>query len=86
MKKLILVIEFDDTDGYKGHGDDTGELIKETLENELKYNLEADGVIKEGWKITSNTPTFCTQDIKICHICNPKIICDYKGECMQKIQ
>lgn len=52
MKKITLVIEFDDTDGYKGHGDDTGELIKNTLENELEYSLEADGVIKEGWKVT----------------------------------
>lgn len=52
MKKITLVIEYDDTDGYKGHGDNTAELIKSTLQNEMEYSLEADGVIKEGWKVT----------------------------------
>lgn len=52
MKKITLEIEFDDTDGYKGHGDNTAELIKNAFENEMEYSFEADGVIKEGWKIT----------------------------------
>ncbi len=48
MKTIILEITFDDTDGYKGHGEDTAELIK----NEMGISLESDGVIKEGWTVT----------------------------------
>ena len=55
MKKITLEIEFDDSLGYKGHGDDTAELIKNILENELEMSLEADGVIKEGWTVTLKT-------------------------------
>lgn len=51
MKKITIEIEYDDTDGYKGHGDDTAELIKNSIENELEYELESDGVIKEGWSV-----------------------------------
>lgn len=50
-KKITLEIEFNDIDGYKGHGDDTAELIKNALESELRYDLEADGVIKSGWNV-----------------------------------
>ncbi len=60
MKKIILEIEFDDTDGYKGHGENTAELIKAALENEMSVSFEADKVIKNGWKVTlkneGNTP------------------------------
>lgn len=52
MKTITLTIKFDDTDCYKGHGDDTAEIIKSVIENELEYSLEADGVIKEGWTIS----------------------------------
>ncbi len=52
MKTITLTIQFDDTGCYKGHGDDTAELIKYVFENEMKYSLEADGVIKEGWSIS----------------------------------
>jgi len=52
MKKITLEIEFDDSMGYKGHGDDTAELIKNGLENFLDIDLVSDGVIKEGWTVT----------------------------------
>lgn len=51
MKKILLEIEFDDTDCYKGFGDNTSEVIKMSLENEMEYSLESDGVIKKGWKV-----------------------------------
>lgn len=57
MKKIILEIEFDDTDGYKGHGEDTAELIKGILENEMQITLEDDKVIKPHWKVTLKTET-----------------------------
>ena len=52
MKTITLTIQFDDTGCYKGHGDDTAELIKDFIENEMRYCLQSDGVIKEGWKIS----------------------------------
>ncbi len=52
MKTILIEIKFDDTDGYKGHGEDTAELIKSSIENEMGISLEADGVIKEGWTVT----------------------------------
>jgi len=55
MKKLTLIIKFDDTDGYKGHGEDTSNIILGLLEREMKYSLEADGVIKKGWEISQST-------------------------------
>ena len=55
MKKITLEIEFDDSMGYKGHGDDTVELIKNGLENFLDIDLVSDGVIKEGWTVTLKT-------------------------------
>lgn len=51
MKKITLEITFDDTKGYKGHGDDTADLIKNAIEKELKFELEADGVVKSGWSV-----------------------------------
>ena len=51
MKKVTLEITFDDTKGYKGHGDNTADLIKNAIENELKFELEADGVVKPGWSV-----------------------------------
>lgn len=51
MKKITLEITFDDTNGYKGHGDYTAGLIKDAIEKELKFELEADGVVKPGWSV-----------------------------------
>ena len=51
MKEFIVKIIFDDTNGYKGHGENTAELIKTSIENEMKMSLESDGVIKNGWKV-----------------------------------
>ena len=51
MKKLLLEVEFDDTNCYKGLGENTSEVIKRSLENEMEYSLESDGVIKKGWKV-----------------------------------
>ncbi len=49
MKEITIKIKFDDTDGYKGHGDNTTQLIKEGLQNFMEIDLEHDGVIKNGW-------------------------------------
>jgi hypothetical protein len=57
MKKIVIEITFDDTDGYKGHGEDTAELIKSIITNELKVELESDGVIKPGWKVEVSDKT-----------------------------
>ncbi len=51
MKKITIEITFDDTDGYKGHGDDTCKVIKDSIEREIKIGLEGDGVVKPGWEI-----------------------------------
>lgn len=51
MKEITIKILFDDQDGYKGHGDDTTELILDGLNNFMGIDLESDGVIKSGWKV-----------------------------------
>jgi hypothetical protein len=51
MKEIILKIQFDDEGCYKGHGDNTDELIKEGLEQYLQIDLQGDNVIKEGWSV-----------------------------------
>lgn len=51
MKEIILKIQFDDEGCYKGHGDNTGELIKEGLEQYLQIDLQGDNVIKKGWTV-----------------------------------
>ncbi|MFW6243406.1 MAG: hypothetical protein ACOC2W_04535 [bacterium] len=51
MKKLILEIEYDDTDGYKGHGEDTDELIINSIYTAIEIDLVHDNVIKEYFKI-----------------------------------
>lgn len=51
MKKVTLEITFDDTKGYKGHGDNTADLIKNAIEKELEFELEPDGVVKSGWEV-----------------------------------
>ena len=33
-------------------GENTGEVIKRSLESEMENELEPDGVIKKGWKVT----------------------------------
>ena len=52
MKKLILEIEYDDTDCYKGHGDDTVEVIKNAIDTAIDIDLVHDDVIKSNWKTT----------------------------------
>ncbi len=32
-------------------GENTGEVIKRSLESEMENELEPDGVIKKGWKV-----------------------------------
>ncbi len=51
MKELVFKIKFDDEGCYKGHGDDTAELIEEWVKQFLEIELESDGVIKEGWSV-----------------------------------
>jgi hypothetical protein len=51
MKELIIKIQFDDANGYKGHGEDTNELIRQGIETFLQIDLEHDGVIKKGWSV-----------------------------------
>jgi hypothetical protein len=51
MKEITIKIKFDDEGGYKGHGDDTAELILHGIDNYMNIDLESDGVIKEGWTV-----------------------------------
>jgi hypothetical protein len=51
MKELVLKIKFDDEGCYKGHGDNTSELIENGIIQYLEIELESDGVIKEGWSV-----------------------------------
>jgi hypothetical protein len=51
VKEIVIKIEFDDDGGYKGHGDDTPELIKKGIETYLEIDMEGDGVIKKGWQV-----------------------------------
>ena len=51
IKEVTIKIKFDDTDGYKGHGDDIGEIIKRILENEIDINLVDDKVIKDNYTV-----------------------------------
>ena len=51
MRELVLKIKFDDEGCYKGHGDDTAELIENSIIQYLEIELESDGVIKEGWSV-----------------------------------
>lgn len=50
-KTITFTVEFDDENGYKGHGEDTYELIECACKTEIEIGLEHDGVIKEGWKL-----------------------------------
>jgi len=51
MKEIIIKIKFDDEGGYKGHGDDTAELITEGVKLFMEMDMESDGVIKKGWVV-----------------------------------
>ena len=51
MKEITIKINFNDDGGYKGHGDDTAELIVEGLKRFMDIDLESDGVIKKGWTV-----------------------------------
>lgn len=51
MKEIIIKIKFDDEGGYKGHGDNTAELIVEGIERYMEIDLEGDSVIKKGWAV-----------------------------------
>ena len=50
-KVIFLKVTFNDENGYKGHGDDTREIIRYLLEREMEVSLEHDDVIKEGFKV-----------------------------------
>lgn len=50
MKEILLKIQFVDEGCYKGHGDNTTELIKNGLEQYLQIDLQGDNVIKS-WNI-----------------------------------
>lgn len=51
MKEILIKIKFDDEGGYKGHGDETPEVITSIIEHEMEVELEGDGVIKSGWSV-----------------------------------
>jgi hypothetical protein len=51
MKKIILEIEFDDSDCYDGKYDNIPETIKNLVEFEMYHSLESDYIIKNGWKV-----------------------------------
>lgn len=51
MKEIIIKVTVDDSDGYKGHGDDIKELILNGLKTYLEYDLEQDSVIKPNWSV-----------------------------------
>ena len=51
MKKILIEVVFDDTDGYKGHGDNIDELIVSGLKSFLEFDLEQDSVIKPNWSV-----------------------------------
>jgi len=50
-KEILIKVTFDDTNGYKGHGEDTAELIKNGLKTFMEIDLEGDNVIKENWSV-----------------------------------
>lgn len=51
LKEILIKVTFDDTDGYKGHGEDTADLIKKGLETFMEIDLEGDKVIKPDWSV-----------------------------------
>lgn len=51
MKEINIKIKFDDSNGYKGHGDDVKELILNGIKTYLEYDLEHDSVIKSNWSV-----------------------------------
>jgi len=51
MKEILIKVVFDDTDGYKGHGDNIDELIVSGLKSFLEFDLEQDSVIKPNWSV-----------------------------------
>ncbi len=51
MKEITIKIKFDDDGGYKGHGDDTSQLIMDGVKLFMEIDLEGDGVIKKGWAV-----------------------------------
>jgi hypothetical protein len=51
MKEILVKIVFDDTDGYKGHGDNVGDLIVTGIKTFLEFDLEQDSVIKSNWSV-----------------------------------
>jgi hypothetical protein len=58
MKELVLKIKFDEEGCYKGHGDNTSELIENGIIQYLEIELESDGVIKEGWSVEVVSTTY----------------------------
>ena len=52
MKEFLIKVKFDDDGGYKGHGDETIELILQGLKIYMEYDLEHDDVIKGNWSVS----------------------------------
>jgi hypothetical protein len=51
MKELIIKILYDDENCYKGHGDDTEEILLNTIKTNIEMDLVDDDVIKDNWSI-----------------------------------
>ena len=63
MKEVTIKITFDDTDGYKGYGNNVGEIIKEILEREIDISLVYDKVIKNNFSIEIVSSDFVSSDL-----------------------
>ncbi len=51
MTELIIKIVYDDSDCYKGCGDDTTEIIKNGIEQFMQIDLKDDGIIKDDFSV-----------------------------------
>ena len=51
MKEVIIKVNFNNVDGFIGHGDDVIELIKEIVSAEIEISLVHDKVIKDDFTV-----------------------------------
>ena len=51
MKEVIIKVNFNNVDGFIGHGDDVIELIKEIVSTEIEISLVHDKVIKDDFTV-----------------------------------
>ncbi len=51
MKEIIIKITYNDRGCYKGHGENTSELILDGVKQFMEIDMEGDSVVKEGWKV-----------------------------------